>query len=185
MRLDSILILPGNAEATHVTSAGSQSISIRQAGDFDRFAEDLGRCTSARVEIDDALLLPPVSGGVLYICRPDVIDRSIASGTDRPRLLASRTVVADIVRTYAFQQTEELGLAAAIESQEYFFWQGGRKPQRHAALYGLKTAGRIMGATLPEIPAWEGSNYARLRDSSPRGLPAFLAAYLEAYANLL
>lgn len=184
MLLDLIVIFPGNAETRRVTSVGSESVSIREARCFDRFAEELGRCTSARVEIDDSLRLPPVAEGVFYICRPDVIDRSIAAEPGTSHLLASRTTVVDMVRTYALRQAEELGLAAVIESGEYAAWQES-KNLRPAAFYGLKTVGKVLGASWQRIPIWEGPNYALLRHSSLQSLPAFLAAYLEAYASLL
>ncbi len=185
MRLDSIVIFPGQAETTLVTSAGSQPIPIRVSLSFDRFAEELRHCTSALVEVEEGLRLPPVSDGVLYICRHEVIERSLALETERPRLLASHTVIVDVVRTYALREAERLAPAAVIASEEYLAWQEGRDLQKPAAFYGLKTVGRLMGATWPTIPLWEGPSYALLRDSGPRGLPAFLAAYLEEYANLL
>jgi len=185
MRLDSILIFPGDAETALVTTAGRQPIPIRRALDFDRFAEDLRRATSAAVEVSDDLLLPPVAEGVFFVCRPDVIDRSLAIETERPRLLAAHTVVADEIRTYALRRAEETALAAVIEGGQYRAWLAGRDRGASAAFYGLKTVGQNLGASWRRNPLAEGPNYALLEDAQARGLPSFLADYLEAYARLL
>jgi hypothetical protein len=185
MRLDSIIVFPGEAETTLVTSAGSQPMAIREARDFDRFAGEMRTFTSAAVGIAAGLRLPPVADGVFYMCRSDVLDRSLAHEVERPRLLASHTVLVDVGRTYALQQAEELSLAAVVTSEEYFDWQDSRGQEGPTQFYGLKTVGRTLGASWQPIPIWEGRSYALLRDSRARSLTAFLAEYLIAYATVL
>jgi hypothetical protein len=185
MRLDSVVIFPGNDTASFVGSSGNRLIPIREARAFDEFAAALGRSMTAEIRIDEGPELPPPSEGVIYLCRPDVLDRSVARQTDRVHSLSSRTVLVDMVRTYALDQAERLSLAAVIDTGQYLRWQNGGGSGRPVELFGLKGVGRTVGATWPDVPRLEGQNYALLRDSQNRELPAFLAAYLEAYAPLL
>jgi hypothetical protein len=185
MRLESIVIYPGSDPVTVVNQAGRQTISIRAALAFDQFAEVLSKRTTAEVRVEDTPELPPPADGVIFICRQDVVDRSLARQADRTRELASHTVLVDVVRGYELEMAERLGLAAAIGGDHYSHWQGGHNIRRPAELTGLKSVGRALGATWRTAPAWEGPNYALLRHPQFRELPTFLAAYLDAYVLLL
>jgi hypothetical protein len=182
MRLDAILIYPGGDPVSVVGESGNRTISIREAGAFDEFAEALGKKIAAKVLVDDALELPEPPDGTIFICRQDVLDRSVRRQANQIHKLASRSVLMDVVRGYEVDLCERLALAAAIGSDQHFHWQSDNNRRRPAEIVGMKSIGQALGATLPgpERPA-----YALLRHPELRELPAFLAAYLDAYAPLL
>lgn len=181
MRLDSIVIFPGGDITNLVTHAGSEQVSIRSARAFDKFATALGSHTSATIQVADELTLPVPADGVIFICRPDVLERSLKQQSDRVHLLSSRTVVVDLVRTYALEWAERLALAAVVPTEQYFHWQDGGTNKGLPAFFGLKSVGETLGATWPDAPQTQGPNYALLRHDQIHDLPAFLAEYLRAY----
>jgi hypothetical protein len=185
MRLDAVMIYPGDDPVSVVSEAGNRRIPIRVAGAFDQFAQALGKHTAAEVQVSDALELPLTTDGVLFVCRQDVLDRSMVRQANRIHRLASRTVVVDVVRGYELELCERLALAAAVGSDQYFHWKSCNNIRRPAELMGLKSVGSALGATWSMVPALDGPSYSLLRHPHLHELPAFLAAYLEAYAPLL
>jgi hypothetical protein len=129
-------------------------------------------------------VLPEPGDGVIFVCRPDVLERSLPLH-DRVHLLSSRTVVAGLVRTYALEWAERLALAAVIPSEQYFHWQEGLTRPDTPRFYGLKSVGQALGADWLESAPMQSANYALLRHGSFHDLPEFLAAYLTAYVPQL
>jgi hypothetical protein len=176
MRLDEIVIVPGDEQATVVDGAGSRQVPIRTERAFDEFAAELGGATEAGVRVVDGPDLPAAGVGTVFVCREAVLDRATPA-------LASRVVAVDVSRTRALPLAEERCLAAVIESYQYFSWHRRRGSGDAAALYGRKDVGRRMGAHWPEIPLYEGQHYALLSHDSYPELPILLAAYLDEYAR--
>ena len=185
MRLNSIVIFPGNDPTTVVDSSGTRVISSRQANAFDRFANALSKSSSPHVWIDEELELPLPAEDAIFICCADVLERSLARQTEGARHLASRTVLVDIVRTYAIEWAERLALAAVIGSEQYLRWKHSTDLGRSAALFGLKKVGLALGASWPDVPRLQGPNYALLSHPDFHELPVFLTAYLDAYTASL
>lgn len=185
MRLESILIIPGSAAASTVTDSGREAIPTRIAHRSDDFAAALQARTTAAVRVEDVAELPAPLAGTVFVCAPDVLPPSLARQPDRAYTLASRTVVFDLVRTYALSWAEKHTLAAVVETRHYLNWKKRQDAETPAALYGLKTAARMFGATWPPGPPFEGEHYALLTHAELRDLPALLAGYLQVYAALL
>jgi hypothetical protein len=183
VRLDSILIFPGCDVTNLVTHSGVETLPIREARGFDDFANELIDQGAASVRVEDQPELPAPMEDVIFVCRPDVLQRSLAQQPDRAHLLSSRTVLVDIVRTYALEWAERLALCAVIESGQYFRWQEER--QNPTFVYGLKDVAKAFGATWPDLPQFQGTTYAPLTHDGFPSLPALLAAYLKAYVRLL
>ena len=183
MRLDAIVIYPGGDPVTVVGETPVQRKSIREARAFDRFAEAVGKHISAEVMVVDSLELPPPADGVIFLCRRDVLDRSIARQADQIHKLASRTVLVDAVRGSELELCHRLALAAAIGSDQYFHWQSSNNATRAAEITGLKSVGRALGATL--AAGSEGRDYALFSVPGLREIPSLLDAYLKAYVPLL
>ena len=178
MRIWEIVIVPGDELATVVTSEGSRDVPIRVERAFDDFAAELGARTPAEVRVVDGTALPERDGGTIFVCRQPVLDLT-------PPDLLPRVVVVDVLRTWALELAESRRLAAVVESHQYFSWHRQRGAGVPAALYGRKDVGRRMGARWPDNPLFTGERYALLSDERHPGLPALLAAYLDAYATLV
>jgi len=184
MRLDSIRVLPGTGTATRVTQYGSSVIRARVAYQADAFAAALQGHTSAAVTVDDSAELV-ASDNTMFVCAQDVLFASLASDAGQARALASRTIVFDVVRTYALQWAERYSLAAVVETRSYLNWQGLGDTDAPAGLYGWKEVATAFGATwLPGSP-FEGARYALLSHPQVHDLPGLIAAYLDAYARML
>ena len=184
MRLKSILVFPGNDSSRLVTSSGSRAIPIRVARDFDRFAEVFRDACSVEVHVDASLILPPAIDGTIFLCRPDVLDRSLTQHSDQHASITAQTVVVDAMRDQALGLAARLRLAAAIDNLQYFEWQNARTSISSRCLYGQKTVGASVGAEMVGVVRQEG-DYALLCHSGLSGLPALLAAYLHAYVSTL
>jgi hypothetical protein len=176
MRVEEIVLVPGDERATVVTSSGTTLVPIRVEQGFDEFAAELGARTTAEVRVVDGPGLPAPGGGTIYVCRPSLLDGVAPE-------LAPRIVVVDLERTRALDWAERLRLAAVIETDQYFLWRRRRGSGALAALYGRKDAGRRMGARWRDSPAFSGERYALLSHERHPELPALLAAYLDEYAR--
>ncbi len=185
MRLEKILIFPGEAETSRVTSEGSQIIPARVANQSDDFARELALGTPAEIRVEDGPELPPPSDGTIFVCAPEVLERSLARRHDRNYALSSRTVVYNVVRTDALNWAEQFALAGVIETRQYFNWLNRRNEDNPAALYGRKDVARSFGATWPDLALYHGERYALLSHPAYPRLPALLAAYLHDYVKLL
>jgi hypothetical protein len=139
---------------------------------------------SVDVHVDDALILPSAIDGTIFVCRPDVLDRSLRQHSDRHASITAQTVVVDAMRDEAMGLAERQRLAAAIDNLQYFEWQNARTSASSKCLYGQKTVGASVGAEMAGVVRQE-SDYALLCHPGLSGLPAFLAAYLHGYVSTL
>lgn len=189
MRLSEIVVVPGDGEATVVTSAGSRSTPIRVARRYDDFAAALALAVSVgtSVRVEDRPHLPPPADGTILVCPPDVLDWSL-TWVERRQWVTERTVLVDVERTRALERAEDLGLAAVVETAQYLAWVREERPPGPpgtAALYGRREVGRRIGATWPDPPALMSIRYALLSRPDLPDLPALLAAYLHEYVHTL
>ena len=71
MRLDEIVLVPGDGEATVVTSTGSHTAPIRVARRFDDFAAELAAAAPAgiSVRVKDSAYLPPPTEGTISLLK--------------------------------------------------------------------------------------------------------------------
>lgn len=181
MRLDSIRVFPGVAVTTRNTSSGSVAVSYRAQYAIDRFAAELGSHVQAEVRVEEGSELPPPTDGVICVCPPDVLQRTADREGVAIAHLGPRVILIDMVRTYALQRAVQYGLAAVVESNEYFDWKTDGNACSAGSLWGLKDVGDAIGATSFNVPALGDKRYAMLRHPQYRSLPALLAAYLAAY----
>ncbi len=173
MPFRSIVVAPGNASVTRVTSDGAVTIPIRRAGRFDELAEALTRRLglSASVVEGDA---PALGDDMLLVCRPDVLHDLWRERDSLPGVVA-----VDLERAEVVSFAERLGLAATIGADDYAAWvNGDREPP---AIYGRRELAAAIGAAASTHPPHSGPRYARLTRAEG-DLPALLGDYLAAYA---
>ncbi|WP_148313849.1 hypothetical protein [Sorangium cellulosum] len=173
--IESVVVFPGTATVTHVSSAGVVPIPIRSAGRFDELAQALGlRLSVPALVIEQGT--PSPGGGTLVICPPDVMhDLEVSGARGLPWV-----VVVDMDRAKVVRRAEALGLAATVEVQDYANWVDGL-PQP-PAIYGRKELAERIGAVASEHPLHAGPRYARMTRAGG-DLPMLLADYLAAYAE--
>lgn len=175
-----VVLFPGSAEVRVLDEHGSRMVPIRIASDLDSVAGALAAGLGTEVAVDDAATLPPPEPGVIYLCRPDLLDR-IEHAADHA-VLARHVVAFDVTRSYVRETCERHGLAAAIGSEQLFLWRDRGNRDDPAMMAGLTEVGRAIGATGPQKGGADTSRYALLWHRELRTLPALLGAYLRAYA---
>jgi hypothetical protein len=169
VRIQRIVVAPGNATVTRVSSGGSVRIPIRRAGRFDDLAAELSRRLGVPAEVRETGPVMP-STGTLVVCRPDVLYDLVDT---RPATLPW-VVGVDLLRRDALDQAETHGLAAAVSLVEYQSWVDGE--DRQPAIYGRRDAAAKMDAAVDSMEI--GPRYARITSPAATSLPALLATYL-------
>ena len=186
MLLKSIVLFPGAHRVNEVSDTGEQEVSVRVARRFDDFALALGCHTAAEIHVEDAAAMPePIDNGI-FICRPEVLERSLAKQPERVHFLSSRTVVVDLVRTHALAMGGALragcgrsGRTLLLLAKTTINVLGRRLSSAYAA------SARKKDSLSPPTQPPDGQTYALLHHSGFSDLPAFLIAYLNSYvANL-
>ncbi len=174
INVTNIVIAPGNARVTEVSSDGVIHIPIRQARRFDEFAAALGRWLGVSAVVPEAE--NPVPGhGTLVVCRPDVLYWLEEAGCP----MLSWVVVVDLDRIQVLERAESLGLAATVEVEDYYAWTSATG--RPATIYGRKKLAEPIGAALDMTPLHSTPRYARMVRAEVTDLPGLLADYLLAY----
>ncbi|CAL9463813.1 hypothetical protein SUDANB95_02678 [Actinosynnema sp. ALI-1.44] len=165
-----VVVVPGDATVTDVSDAGAVCVPIRAARRFDDLAAVLGARLGVPAEVSDDWSGLEPTPGIVVVCRPDGLWRLENSDA------LAQVVVVDMPRGEVLTRTEELGLAASVQSPDYQAWLSGRGP---AAFHGRAALAASLGATTSDNPLERGTRYARL--TFPHAdLPAALADYLAA-----
>jgi hypothetical protein len=185
MQLRVVVVYPGCDEVRVVGENAPESITIREARSFDRFAAELAAALGTAVRVDESPYLPVPENGMLFVCSQDVLDRSAIYHADRIHRLHSRTVLAEVLPGREVEACERLGLAAAVGIDRYFQWQHGSKAPSATGIIGLRRVAEIIGAQCSHIAVMSGQNYALMTHPAARVLTDLLARYLSAYATLV
>ncbi|HEX8212586.1 MAG TPA: hypothetical protein VF584_20580 [Longimicrobium sp.] len=176
-RIESIVIVPGDARVTEVSDHGAVAVPLRSARRHDALAEALGRRLGVPAAVAEGAV-PVPGGGTLVVCRPDVLDRLEESSPARLRWV----VALELSRTLVLEKAEALELAAAVEVRDYGDWL--TSAARPAAIFGRTALAAHIGAQIDPDPLHSGTHYARMtraRGDLPGLLGDYLAAYAEAY----
>jgi hypothetical protein len=179
MRLRGVVLYPGCDPVRVVGENAPETVPIREARAFDRFAAELAAALGTDVRVDDSPQLPVPGDGVLFICRQDVLDRSATYDAD----LRSRIVLVDVPRGREVVICEQLALAAAVGNDHYFTWERGNTARRPGGIVGLRRVADIIGAQCSDVPSMSGEHYALMTHPGARDLIQLLARYLSAYAT--
>src|SRR5262245_20121352 len=115
--IQSVVVVPGDARVTEVSDRGAVPLSIRTARRLDELAEALNRRLRVPAYVSEGAV-PTPGRGTLVVCRPDVLHGLAQAGS----LGMSWVVAVDLMRTEVLERAETLGLAAAVEVQDYLAW---------------------------------------------------------------
>ena len=184
MQLKFVVVYPGCDSVRVVGENAPENITIREVRSFDRFAAELAAALGAEVRIDGSPDLPVPTEGVLFVCRQDVLDRSVTRHADCIHQLRSRAVLVDVLPGREVGTCERLALAAAVGIDQYDQWQQGTKERRSTGIVGLRRVAEMIGAHCSHIAAMSGENYVLMTHPETPALTPLLALYLSAYATL-
>jgi hypothetical protein len=173
--IESIVIVPGGARVTEVSEGGAVAVPLRSARRYDALAEALGRRLGVPAAVAQGAA-PEPGGGMLVLCRPDVLDRL----EEASPAAFSWVVALDLNRAEVLEKTEVQELAAAVEVRDYLDWL--TSAARPAAIFGRTALAARIGARVDPNPLQSGTRYARLIRAEG-DLPGLLGDYLAAYAE--
>jgi hypothetical protein len=168
------IVLADDAVGAWVTTErGRRPAEPGEALGFHAFADALRPHVSVPVDVSHRLPAPDGDGTAVIV--PAGMLREVAGRPD----LARGAILAAAVRTTVLETLERHRLAGGVERATWSAWRAGEAPS--GSVIGRVEVGEAMGAEAERQAPWASEHYAPLASTEHPGLPAILAAYLQAY----